>query len=225
MAKSRLYVLVLFLASVVPLVGCGGETPHRSQSRTSAAAGFSAGRVVTGESERAVKADGYRHRENRHREGDEDEDRPLNRPDPDDSRVRNFGQRATASQTRAVEMLVKHYYTAALRRDANVGCRLISRRLRTNPHLGVIAEEMYPPPLSLPALSGASCQRIVSVLFKEAHSHIAAEAGTVRVILVRVSGRLGLALLGFSAAPERLLRLEREGGRWHLAELLDSEVP
>jgi hypothetical protein len=65
----------------------------------------------------------------------------------------------------------------------------------------------------------------MSLLFDEDHRHLAADSATLHVIMVRVSGGHGLALLGFGTTPERQMSMERERGGWKIDAVLDKQLP
>jgi hypothetical protein len=150
-------------------------------------------------------------------DSDEDNDNPGNsRYDNDDNPVLYFGRSANAADGRAIAGLVKRYYAAGAASDGARACPLI---------YSVVAESVAEEYGQSPALRGSTCAVVMSKLFKQRHRELAADVTGLEVILMRVSGNRGVALLRFGTTRERRVFLKREGGVWKMNVLLDVGVP
>jgi hypothetical protein len=143
----------------------------------------------------------------------------------DDWRVRRYGHSASPADRGAVTALVKRYYATASAGAGAAACSMMVSRLARAPDLGEAAEAAFPLAPGVPALHGKRCASVMSLSFGEDHRRLAADSATIHVILVRVSGGHGLALLGFRTTPERQLSVEREHGRWKIGAVLDRQLP
>jgi hypothetical protein len=154
--------------------------------------------------------------------GDGDAD-GANGQDADDATTRGYGHPASALEARIVAALVRRYYAAAAAGDGELACSLIYSVLASPSKLPRVAESYAPAP-SAPPLAGKSCGYIMSLLFRENHRQLVADAVTLELTGVRVEGRRCLVLLAFKSKPERELPLEREHGAWKVASLFDEEL-
>lgn len=209
--------LLALLAAALLCVGtsaCGAGAGGPADSRSAPSAATGAGETGTQSvSSRAAGAGGYLKDD-----GDNDGDDPhATNPGQDDEVLfETYGHRASAPTERAITTLVEHYYKAALSENGVRTCALLAAGLTA----GLISSQ------SQTTHSARTCAAAVAPLLAQQHRHLLAEDPTSMVFIgVYVKGDLGLAVLGFRAAPESDLVVEREGDTWKLAALLDSEVP
>ncbi len=212
----------MLLCAAIALLGlgpaaCGGSSGGSTSAISASSASSATPEDAVTPASSPAPAGGYLRGDN---DGDLDTTGHL-----DDLRVREYGHPASTADRRAVTALVKRYYAAAAAGGGVTACALMISRIASEPDLGEAAEEIYPLAPGVPPLHGESCARIMSLLFDEDHRHLAADSATLYVILVRVDGIHGLALLGFRATPERQIAVEREGGVWKIDALLDQELP
>jgi hypothetical protein len=215
----RFMSISLVIAALSLTVGaCGGEGGGGAGKSVTVSPGVQAAPVGLAESgSRSDARGGYLKKDD---DGHQDEFDEI-----DDPPVRRYGRAASVADTVAVTALVRRYYRAAAAGDGAAACSLMLPRLAREPNLGEAAEKVYPLPVALPPLHGRSCAEIMSVLFREDHAHLVAESETLRAIHVRVNGKAGLAILGFSATPERTVTVRREHGSWSVDSVLDSQMP
>jgi hypothetical protein len=139
-----------------------------------------------------------------------DVDYPEPSYDGDDGPARHFGRAADTADRRAVTLLLRRYYAAAIARDGRRACSLMASRLAKS-----VVEDHSRSRLD-PALHGKPCAAIMSVLFTRQRGRVAVEAGTLRVAGVRVAGEEGYALLRMKTAPVGWAFVLREHGAWKL---------
>jgi len=139
--------------------------------------------------------------------------------DSDDRQFVTWGRAADPDVQRAVVALVSHYYEFAAAGNGAAACGLI---------YVIFAEaipEDYGQPPGPPALRGKTCAIVLSKLFKQEHSKIAADSASLKVTGVRVQRAQGRALLGFATAPAAYIGLHREGQTWKIVGLLATALP
>jgi hypothetical protein len=136
--------------------------------------------------------------------------------DSDDGIVRDYGQAASAPDTRAITALVRRYYAAATAADGARVCSLM---------FSLLAEaipEDYGRGAG-PAFSrGNTCPVVLSKLYRHDHGMV---AGVMVVTGARVNGKRGQALIGSKAMPASSLALKREYAVWKIDALLPHTLP
>jgi hypothetical protein len=158
--------------------------------------------------------------------GDGDDDEVAGSGDGDDYLTRAYGHSAIAADGRAVTALVERYYAAAVAGDGATACSLVDSSIVRSPENLIKAlPAEYAPASGSAVFRGKSCAQVAAVLFELDRQRLVALVPTLQVTSVRVEGVHGLALLGFKAAPERRIAVEREGGTWKIGALLDSLIP
>jgi hypothetical protein len=198
-------VLAIVVPVAVTVAGCAGaRRDTRAAPRASPTAATSG--VAEGDERGAKDVDGR---------GQQDEDDYL---------VLAYGHAADAADERAVAALVRRYMAAAAARDGAAACRLVYARVNKGSKLLEAIPLPYTPGPESP-LKGKTCPVVVSWLFREDRARLRSEIGSLRVTGLRVSGRHGLALLGFTPARERYIAVIREGRVWKVEGLLDSQLP
>ena len=157
------------------------------------------------------------------REPPPDDDRGYDRPsksEEDDNASLHFGRPADAADAQTVTGVVHRYYRARAARDGATACSLIY-----SVTAAAITENLGRPP-GPPSLRGGTCPVVVSKLFKQHHTRMAADVAKLRVTAVRVGGDQAVALLKLGEGrPERFISLRRERRAWKLDRLLDAEIP
>jgi hypothetical protein len=136
-----------------------------------------------------------------------------------------YGHAASTVDRREIAELIKRYYTAAAAEDGALACKLIYNRLRSGANLVKAIPVAFAAAEGSSVFRGKSCAEVTTLLFEVDHARIVAGLATLQVVSVRLDGNHGLALLGFSATPERLIAVQRERGIWKIDALLDTEVP
>lgn len=151
-------------------------------------------------------------------DSDKDADEHQKGPSNED-----MGEMVTASHgarpadKRAIAAVVKRYYAAAVAGDGATGCSLLDPALAE-----ATAHEQTP----IAAGTGKSCAASLSRLFAQQHKRLAAEEPATMVVTgVHVDGDAGLVTLGFRAAPEGELVLQRDSGVWKVDALFESGLP
>ncbi len=236
---GRILALLASLLLSMGLLACGENdtrtdpTVHRSlRSRAFAVRGVSAdapqaGRHLLGDYDnddgryvvRGTDGDNDDSTSPPDRDNDSDSN-SAGRYDSDDGHVADFGHAAPPADRQAIVALVKRYYAAAVAGDGARACSLFFSPLART----------YPKDLAegstRPYLHGLTrCPEVASRLFEQYHAQLSLDSATLRVTDVRLSGKLGLVVLGFTKLPSRLIEVMREGRRWTMYALLDSELP
>jgi hypothetical protein len=155
-------------------------------------------------------------RSNRDAEGDSDNP-SGSRYDSDDNDVLYFGRAATPSEERAISTVVRRYYAAASVADGARACRLLYSLTAED-----FAEEHGQPPDPSGLPRPGACARAVSVLFRQQHRRFAADAATLRVARVRVSGTHAIVLLDVGEGPLHHTYVQREQGGWKVKEFWET---
>lgn len=151
-------------------------------------------------------------------DGDKDSDDVKHRgtlPDDHDDHelLAPYGPEADRAERHAVAIVVKRYYEAAAAGDGVQACALLDKQL---------AEGL----VEAGQAARTGCATSLTRLFAEDRKQLAAEkVATMVVTGVHVKGDLGIALLGFSAAPESEILVEREGRAWKLGALFGAVIP
>ncbi|HEY3885385.1 MAG TPA: hypothetical protein VGL62_09280, partial [Vicinamibacterales bacterium] len=209
LAHRRLLALA---ASAVPCLflaacGSGGEAP--ASSSASAA------------STRAT-VESYRHGD-----ADSDDEHGVDdRTANDDEPFITYGRAANAGERQNITALLKSYYDYAEAGNAVKACALVYSRLATDPALRkTVPEDRYSRPVRVHASPGESCARVASRLFKRRHLRLTLEAPTLRVLIIRVKGAHGLAIMGFRTEPEQWIPIAREGSVWKVHAFLAGLLP
>jgi hypothetical protein len=156
--------------------------------------------------------------------GDQDEDADMYVPDRDDAAIRDYGHAASASDRRAAITLVRRYYRAAAAGDVATVCALTDRALADGGRLIDTVSEDYAPPPGRPSLRGKGCPAVVAAVTRERRDELAGDIETLVLTEMRVRSRHALAIIGLRTSGERVVELQREGGRWKVDALFDSGV-
>jgi hypothetical protein len=216
-------------ALCIGTAGCGdaGQGPRSTNNAAAsrAAQSFEPSLSVTGDYDRDDSyADG------RYSDGDNDDAKATDRDndsdnrthsyyDDDDSGVRRFGHPAGTGDRRAVEGLVKRYFTAASAEDGAAACSMIVSIFAKS-----VPEDLGRPPGPVYA-RGSTCATVMSKIFAHYHRQLAIHAATLRFGGVRVSGGKGVAVLAFKGLPGRQIHVAQEKHVWKMDALLDLELP
>lgn len=207
-------LLAVALSSVV-LSACGGAGKRTDSALRPSSDAPATGNARVTPASRAMPPGGYLKSDG---DTDHDDSPASTRPSQDDESLMaasKFG--ASQADKRAIATVVKRYYAAAAAGDGTKGCSLLDSTLAA----GVTEGQGQPPPGG-----GRDCAASLSLLFKQQHQQLVADdVSTMVVTEVHVEGRVGLAKLGFRAAPEGEILLQREGGAWKMDALSDSELP
>jgi len=155
----------------------------------------------------------------------DDDDNDDDRYDhADDNNIRKYGHSADSTSVRAVQSLVRRYYTAVATSDGVTACVLLDNSLGRR-SIFLESALRYPPPPSSPAFGKLGCPQIMSLLFKQANIQRATAQTIPFVARLRVHGTHGLALLGFTTSRERYMPVEYQLGTWKIGSLFDDEIP
>jgi hypothetical protein len=208
------------LASVLLGVGmsaCGTGARTDGTSRvTPDAASAHKGSAATSSTAIASSPDGYLKYD-----GDKDfDDTQGGRNDPEyDSSIlfSSLGGRASAADTQAVTTLVKSYFAASAAEDGARACSLLAAGL---------ADGLQANQSQSAGSPHDRCANSLSSLLAQQHSQLVADdVATMVVTSVHVKGNLGVAALGFRAAPESEILVEREGHTWKIDALFAGLMP
>jgi hypothetical protein len=203
---------VVLLAAVLLSVGLAACSDTSGSSSSSASAGV----ATTGSS--GATSPGYL--KNDADKDSDDEPHTGKKPDDDDDEtlLGQYGPPAGPAAVRAVASVVKRYYAAAAAENGAEACDLL---------YGSLAEGLGSGDTSQAGKRrDRGCVVAVDRLFKEEHRQLLAdEVATMVVPSVRLSGGIGIAVLGFKAVPERAILIESEAGTWKVGALFDSAIP
>ncbi len=137
-------------------------------------------------------------------------------PDVDDKPIVDFGHRARSAQSRAITSIVTRYYAAGVAGEGAAACSLLLAAVaRSVPESYGAGGPAY--------LHGArTCAAVVNALF----SHFASELTEAPVVLlVRVEGEEARVVLASRKLRASHISLARQGGSWHIQELIGSPLP
>lgn len=153
---------------------------------------------------------------------DADKDNDARAPDDDtnNNSALNFGRAASASDTKAITVLVKRYYALADAENGAAACPMIYSTLEE-----AVPEDYGQSPPGPSYARGTSCAAVLTLIFKHYHSQIALEHPRLKVARVRLIEHHGIAILHFGTMPEREISVARERHTWKLGSLFDSEIP
>lgn len=191
---------IAVLSTVVAACGGAGD-PHPVRTVTSASNISSA---AVHDPHGYLKSDG----------DDDPDDRGATKSrDDEQEMIGRSSQKSSPADLKAVSIVVKRYFAAALAEDGARGCAMLERSLAA-----AIAGEA---PQGKP-----SCATALTHLFRVQHRYVSAEEPATMIITgVHVEGNEALTTLGFRRTPEGEVILKREGGHWKLDALFDSELP
>jgi hypothetical protein len=218
--RSRFALLPTALLCV-SLVACGGTSGTSSEPEAPLPGTLSSGTESTAKLPLV----------NGHLVGDDDMENDDTRPrgslnGDDDDPVRLYGHRASATDRREVTTLIGRYYGLAVQEDGAAACSLLYSSLARNPSLTkTVPEDKFSARLGPKILPGERCAQAAVRQFKQNHRRLMADVSSLQVTAMRVSGKHGLAVLGFRGSPERWIPVVREGGEWKVGFLLDREMP
>ncbi len=136
--------------------------------------------------------------------------------DSDDISVLEYGQTANRSDAHAVATLVKDYFAAATAADGRRVCALL---------FSLLAEavpEDYGRNAGLWFSRGNTCPDVLSKLYRHDHAMVAAP---MTIIMIRINGKRGQALLGSKVVPASALAVKREYGVWKVDGLFPQPLP
>jgi hypothetical protein len=138
--------------------------------------------------------------------------------DGDDRGVLGYGHAASASDERAITVLVERFYAAA---RAEAGATACSSMVSS---VAAAVPEDYGRS-SGPAYlrGGKTCEAVMSRMFKHMHGEL---AGAVIVVTgVRVSNDEGVALLGSTTLPASEIYVRRGHGVWQIDAVSGRALP
>jgi hypothetical protein len=138
----------------------------------------------------------------------------------EDKSVLDFGHAANAGQSRAINSLIKRYYTVAVAENGSKACSMLySTYAETVPGVYGIS-----PPGPTWA-RGTSCPAVLTSVFKHFHKQLAVRLPKLKVSRIRIKERQGVVILSFGALPEREIRIVRERHTWRVLALIDNQLP
>jgi hypothetical protein len=192
------------------LSACGGSGAQKSASRVSNA---DPARDIGKTTATAIPPGGYL-------KSDSDKDTDEHQKGPSNEDMREMvtaSHGAGAANRRAITIVIKRYYLAAVAGDGAKGCALLAPAL---------AEATTREQAQIAPGAGKSCTASLTRLFGQQHQRLVAEDPATMVVTgVHVDGDAGLATLGFRAMPEGEIVLQREGRAWKIDALFESPLP
>ncbi len=135
--------------------------------------------------------------------------------DVDNDAVPEYGPPASATDRRAIEAVLRRYYTVAAAGDGAAACRILDPLL-----VEAMLEEHKGR--GAPALRGSDCAQIMSKLFELHHRELVEDVADFRITVVQVKGKRGVALAPFAPTREVQLIVHREHGRWSMDVALSN---
>ena len=153
---------------------------------------------------------------------DADNDNDLSAPydDRSNNSVLASGHQPSASERRAITLLLKRYYKAATAENGARACAMIYSTLAE-----AVPEDYGQSPPGQPYMKGTTCPMVLTMIFKHFHPQLSLELPKLKVAGMRISEGHGVAVLRFGRLPERQIAIRREGHTWKISALLDSELP
>jgi hypothetical protein len=218
MLNMRLLLASIVTAGLSVAAGaCAGvNSVHDSISHASVNSATSENRPYAGAVGAASISDYLKYDGDR----DNDDDRGYrgNKENDDKTLLAKYGHLADLPTTRSVTVMVKSYYAAAAADDGRKACILLDTSLT----VGLTQATSQ----SAQDNTGHACASSMAVFFTRQHQQLVADdVATMTVINVHVTGKVGLAVLGFRTMPEGEIILSREGHAWKINALLDSVMP
>lgn len=218
------------LAACLLAAGCGGcgRTSRRARLTSAATRGE---QTVTAPGEE-TKLDYDRDTDGAHPDQDElskpppgDRDGDFDsaaktRFDSDDGSVVHFGRAASASETAQIAPLIRRYYRYAAAGNGAGACSMLYSTFAE-----AVPEDYGTSPPGPAYARGTTCAAVLTAIFRHYHAEIAARLPLLRVSLVRIKERQGVAVLSFGAMPEREIHVVREGHAWRMLALTDDRLP
>lgn len=137
-------------------------------------------------------------------------------PGGSDNNIPAYGHEASASDKRAVTVLVKRYYAAAAANDGSTACSLLYSNLAN-----AVPEDYGKPPGPVYA-RGKTCAVVMSKVFE----HLAgrrADLAATKVTDVRIYRDHGFAELRSTRTPKGEIFVERQGRSWRVGALIGRE--
>lgn len=215
-------------------VACGGQAKSASSAGRALTSSTSSLRAAAGRQPRHAVAD-Y-DTDDYEAGGDADDDDSAGRTDrdgdtdnptggaydEDDVGLFNYGHPATPAQARDIAAVLRPYFVAAATSNGARACAMMVPRIaRALPEtVGGVGGPPY--------ARGRNCAEVTSRIFRFYRNQLSAEARALRVARVGVGGAHAMAVLAFPTIPgfpERIIRLEREGGAWKVEGVTDNELP
>lgn len=193
------------------LGSCGGTTHFRRPTRTVPSTTRSTTPRELGV-HTAAQSQGYLKND-----GDRDAHGPRVATDEDDRGLfTEYPVVVSGNSRNAAAAVVASFYRALSTGDNQTVCALLSPVLAS----GLTRAE------SKPGRTPIGCASSLASVLSGLHTRALQEsAANVTVWSVRARGNAGIALIGFPRAPEMSISLEREGRRWRMAAINDSEIP
>lgn len=153
---------------------------------------------------------------------DADEDQDIGAPQDDVNPEQALGltRTANAKDTRAITTLIKRYYAVAVAENGVAGCAMLFPTIAES-----VPEDFGLSPPGPPYARGTTCAGVLTLTFRHFHPQLALEVPHLTVARVLIRGRNAQAILHFGKLPERVIMVEREGPRWRIGALLDSQMP
>jgi hypothetical protein len=130
----------------------------------------------------------------------------------------DYGHAANAIEGLSITQVVTRYYKAAASEGGASGCALIYS-LYAEEIPEVYGEESGPP-----SLRGNTCAVVMSKLFKQEHQRLTTDFATMKILAIRIRRLRGLVIMSFKSMPQRDIAIHREGDKWKIDELLDTNL-
>jgi hypothetical protein len=210
--KLLLVAFAIMVSFALGAAGCGGATGGTEAGATQGPSGPGGSASMIDTSRTAFAPP----------ERDKDNDDDIGAPNDDinNNSVERYGHAASATDERAVTVLVKSYYAMAATGNGVKACTLLDSSLAAN-----VPEDYGQAPGPIYLRGGKTCPAVMVNLFRHSRTQLAAKAATLEVRGVRVRGDHGFALLSFGRTPERDITVRRDHHRWKIGMLLDEELP
>jgi hypothetical protein len=128
----------------------------------------------------------------------------------------DYGQPASAADTRAVGDAVKRYYAVAATGDAAKACSMVT--------LGAMKAILiqYGASHTGSASQGKACETVVSSILKRRRGQLAAPIGINGVLR---SGNHAYAIFNSRTMPDSMIALERQPGGWVVSDAIGGTIP
>lgn len=137
-------------------------------------------------------------------------------PDRDDAPELGYGHPAATAERRAIVSVVKRYYDALASGDGELACAsMLTTFAESVPEdFGRRAGPSY-------LRGGDSCPAVITLLSRHYREQLGA---AIDVMGVRVERTLARAFVGSPTMPASGISLERQGGRWAIAQVFGAPL-
>lgn len=202
--SARVLLAAAAGVSVMTVTACGSSTDGSS--------GGSDPRALIAEPATVPPSDSYYKNDNDRPDGDG--------MDGDDQRLlAEYGTRPTAAGYDEIATVVKRYLSLALAENGTAACPMLYSGFRN------ALLELHPSRATSRQPAANACPPLMTREFRGRHSQLTSyHLSTLVVADVSVKDRFGIAVLGFKDAPEREILVAREGSRWKIDSIVDSEL-